>query len=43
MPTRIVPLLSSGLHHHLDRLAIIHRPVTVGNLVEADDPVEDPA
>src|SRR5690348_11168214 len=37
------PALQSRLHHHLDRLALVHRPVTVGYPVEADDPVEDAA
>src|SRR5207244_7847870 len=35
--------LPSGLHHHLDRFALVHRPVAVGHLVEAEDAVEDAA
>src|SRR5438046_2980602 len=34
---------TSGLHHDLDRLAVVHRTVAVRYLVEADDPVEDAA
>src|SRR5439155_2170391 len=34
---------SSGLNHDLDRLASVHRAVAGGNLVEADDPIEDAA
>src|SRR5438128_975645 len=33
----------SGPHHDFDRLALVHPPVAVGNLLEADDPVEDAA
>src|SRR5882762_1376180 len=36
-------LLAAGRYHDLDRLALVHRPVAVGNLVEADDPVEHAA
>jgi hypothetical protein len=34
---------SSDLHHDLDRFAVVHRPVAVGHLVEADHLVEDAA
>src|SRR6266536_2100373 len=34
---------ASGLDHDLDRLPLVHRPVAVRHLVEAHDPVEDPA
>src|SRR5215216_1648116 len=30
-------------HHHLDRLAVVHRPVAVGHPVEAHGPVDDAA
>src|SRR5436853_6565068 len=28
-------------HEHLDRLALVHRPVAVGYAVEVDDEIED--
>jgi hypothetical protein len=34
---------ASELEHDLDRLPLVHRPVAVRHLVEAHDPVEDPA
>ena len=37
-----VPHASEG-DHHLDRLALVHGPIPVGDFVEADDAVEDAA
>src|SRR5207253_3973890 len=34
--------LRSKLDHDLDRLAFLHRAITLGHLVDAHDPVEDP-
>src|SRR5213593_2669321 len=45
---RVVPGVNDGrrlswLDHDLDRLPLVHRPVPVRDLVEADDAVEDAA
>src|SRR6185436_14010986 len=40
-PDEIRKASDSRTDHHLDRLAIVHRPVAIGNPVQADDPVED--
>jgi hypothetical protein len=31
-----------AVDHDLDRFAVVHRPASLGNLVEPDDTVEDP-
>ena len=41
MPLLSNPLSASRQHHHLDRLAVVHRAVAIRHLVEADHPVED--
>ena len=40
---RLYSASSLRRHEHLDRLALVHRPVAVGYAVEVDDAVEDPA
>jgi hypothetical protein len=34
---------ASRSHHHLDRLAVVHRAIAVGHAVKTDDAIEDAA
>src|SRR5439155_1568620 len=36
-------VVSLGLHHHLDCVALVHGAVAIGNLIQSDDPIEHPA